>query len=87
MRERLAAVTGGAPLVIVDLDADDAIAAVEVAVSASPRPQVLAYVSHVRADLVAAARAAGADQVMARSAFVAKLEQIVRTVGGAEPAA
>lgn len=84
LHERLAvtvgATNGGAPaLVIVDLDAEEAIEAVEAAARSLPRPRVLAYVSHVRADLAAAARTAGADQVMARSAFVADLDAIVRS--------
>ena len=37
---------------------------------------LLAYVSHVRADAIEAARAAGADRVMARGAFVKNLDQI-----------
>ena len=39
--------------------------------------RTIAFVSHVRADLVAAARAAGADEVMARSAFAADLTGIL----------
>jgi CheY-like chemotaxis protein len=37
---------------------------------------LLAYVSHVREDAIAAARSAGADRVMARGAFVKNLDQI-----------
>lgn len=37
----------------------------------------IGFVSHVYADLIAAARRAGADEVMPRSAFVAKLPQIL----------
>lgn len=39
---------------------------------------VVAYVSHVNADAIAAARAAGADRVMARSAFVNELPALMR---------
>ena len=39
---------------------------------------VLAYVSHVRADLIAAARDAGADRVMARGAFAKEMQAILR---------
>ncbi len=39
---------------------------------------VVGFVSHVRADLVEAARAAGADEVMARSAFVERIGEILR---------
>ena len=39
--------------------------------------RTLGFVSHVEADAIAAARAAGIDQVLARSAFAAQLEQIL----------
>ena len=39
--------------------------------------RTLGFVSHVDADTVAAARAAGIDQVLARSAFAAQLGQIL----------
>ena len=39
--------------------------------------RILAYVSHVREDLIAAAREAGADQVMARGAFSRNLPSIL----------
>ena len=38
----------------------------------------LGYVSHVHADVIAAARAAGVDQVLARSAFVDQLASILK---------
>lgn len=38
---------------------------------------ILAYVSHVREDLIAAAQQAGADQVMARGAFAKNLAAIL----------
>jgi len=37
----------------------------------------LGYVSHVQADLIEAARAAGVDDVVARSAFAARLAEIL----------
>lgn len=40
--------------------------------------RTVAFVSHVQADLVAAARAAGADEVLARSAFTARLGEILQ---------
>lgn len=39
--------------------------------------RAVGFVSHVRADVVSAARAAGADEVLARSAFVAALPDLV----------
>ncbi len=38
----------------------------------------LGFVSHVHADVIAAARAAGVDQVLARSAFVDRLASILK---------
>jgi DNA-binding NarL/FixJ family response regulator len=73
---RLRELLGQSPgIVIVDLDLDgvDAIEAIGVCRAAAAPPRIVAYVSHVRADLVTAARAAGADEVLARSAFVARL--------------
>lgn len=39
---------------------------------------VIAYVSHVQVDLRRAAEAAGADQVLARSSFVTKIDELVK---------
>jgi DNA-binding NarL/FixJ family response regulator len=44
---------------------------------ADTRPRTLGFVSHVHAEAIEAARAAGADLVLARSAFVAALPEIV----------
>jgi DNA-binding NarL/FixJ family response regulator len=41
--------------------------------------RALGFVSHVDSDAIAAARAAGIDQVLARSAFAAQLGQILTT--------
>jgi DNA-binding NarL/FixJ family response regulator len=68
-------------LVVFDLDAErtepiDTLAQVK----ADPQLAVtkaIAFASHVHAGLMAAARQAGADEVMPRSAFVATLPEIV----------
>ena len=66
-------------LVIFDLDSGkmrpmDAIAAMK----ADPALRdVLGFVSHVHDDVIASARAAGIDQVLARSAFVERLGAIL----------
>lgn len=39
--------------------------------------RTLGYVSHVQTDVIAAARAAGIDEVLARSAFAERLGQIL----------
>jgi DNA-binding NarL/FixJ family response regulator len=45
--------------------------------------RTLGYASHVQADTIAAARKAGVDQVLARSAFSERLGEILRS-GGSE---
>ena len=42
-----------------------------------PGTRVVGFVSHVQSELIAEAREAGIDEVMARSAFVAKLPALV----------
>ena len=39
----------------------------------------LGFVSHVDSDVIAAARGAGIDEVLARSAFIARLAEILTT--------
>jgi CheY-like chemotaxis protein len=68
-------------LVIFDLDSAkmrpmDAIAAMK-ADRALREVPTLGFVSHVHGDVIAGARAAGIDQVMARSAFVERLGSIL----------
>jgi DNA-binding NarL/FixJ family response regulator len=70
-------------LVIFDLNSSrlapmDAIAAIK----ADPSlvgVKTLGYVSHVDSDAIAAARQAGVDQVLARSAFTERLGEILRS--------
>jgi PleD family two-component response regulator len=47
--------------------------------------RTLGYVSHVQTDVIAAARAAGIDEVLARSAFSERLGQIL-SEGSTSPA-
>ena len=69
----------GRTLVLVDLtaapDAADAIAAVK---ADHPHASVIAFARHDATNAIRAARAAGADRVLARSAFVAQLPDILR---------
>lgn len=59
---------------MVDLDlGDTALALIEQAKAHAAAPVVIAFGSHVATELLNAARAAGADQVLPRSAFTAKL--------------
>lgn len=80
--------TAGARLVLVDLDrrsADvlDAVRALKADDDVARIPLV-AFVSHVDAGRIAEARAAGADRVLARSAFVRELPKLLGEAG-AEP--
>jgi CheY-like chemotaxis protein len=74
----------GARLVLLDLDARWLdVTAVMAALRGDERTaaaQVVAFVSHVRTDAIAAARAAGADRVLARSAFVRELPSLLGAV-------
>lgn len=80
-----AALRDAAPsLVLVDLGAPAAIDRIrDLRALPGPPATIVAFVSHVRADLIVAAREAGADRVLARSAFVAELPALMRR----EPAA
>ena len=42
--------------------------------------RIIAFVSHVQEDLISAARAAGCDSVMARSAFTRELPNLLRSL-------
>lgn len=72
-----------ARLVIVDLNtaAPDACAAVAVARAHLSNPRIIAYVSHVDAQLAAKAREAGAHQVLPRSRFHLELPDLLATPG------
>ena len=48
--------------------------------------RTLGYVSHVQTDVIAAARAAGIDEVLARSAFSERLGEILSLPPATEPA-
>ena len=48
--------------------------------------RTLGYVSHVQTDVISAARRAGIDEVLARSAFSERLEQILTAPASTRPA-
>jgi CheY-like chemotaxis protein len=77
----LCASAAGARLVLLDLDARwlDAPAAIRRLRGdpAAAGARIVAFVSHVRTDAIEAARDAGADRVMARSAFVRDLPTLL----------
>ncbi len=69
----------GASLLLVDLDADGAVDAIDRCRTMVPTPRIVAFGPHVRADLFTMAREAGADEVLARSAFVTRLPQLLQS--------
>ena len=66
-----AALDPDADVVAVDLSRPDALAAIERLRAAGSAAWIVAYGSHVERDALAAARGAGADEVLPRSAFFA----------------
>lgn len=72
-----------AALVIVDLDAPSAVATISALSSSSPSLRLVGFVSHVNADRIREARAAGTIEVMARSAFVNALPSLLADASGA----
>jgi CheY-like chemotaxis protein len=86
----VAAARGGARLVLVDADGErlpwaEALAALRSEADCGSVP-VVAFVSHVRQDRAEAARAAGASRVLARSAFLKELSQLVAQAAAESPA-
>lgn len=69
----------GAGLVLVDLEASGAVQAIERCGAGQRPPRIVAFGPHVREDLFAAAREAGADEVLARSAFVQRLPELLKS--------
>jgi hypothetical protein len=66
-----------AAMAIVDLDAQDAVATVVALRGAWPVLRVVGFVSHVHAERIREARAAGVSEVMARSTFVNTLPDLL----------
>lgn len=79
--DSLAEQASGAALVMVDLSAAgvdvDALVRRLRALAAPPR-QIIAFGPHVQESLLAAARAAGCDEVLARGQFNARMDEILR---------
>ncbi len=69
-------------LVLIDLEAPDLdpIHAIELCKQSEHQPRTIAFGSHVRTDLLGAARRAGADEVLARSGFVGRLPSMLQSV-------
>lgn len=71
---------GGRATVLVDLGhaAADPPAVIHALKARPAAPRIVAFGSHQDADALQAARAAGADQVLARSAFTTRLPDLLR---------
>ncbi len=69
-----------ASMVLIDVNASgvDSVEAIAQVRQQRPGARILAFLSHVQTDLAAAARKAGADEVMPRSRFSAELPQLLR---------
>jgi len=73
---------GGVRLVLVDLSAEgDPLDAIRRCRADAASPRIVAFGPHVEADLLAAAREAGAGEVLARSAFSKKLPALLQQAG------
>ena len=68
--------------VLIDLDVTDAPAMVRQVKEHNTAIPVIAFGSHVAADVLAAAEQAGADEVMSRGEFVGKLAELLQRFGG-----
>lgn len=69
---------GGRLLALVDLaSARDGVEAIAAIKARFPSVTVIAFAPHVATERIRSARAAGADRVLARSAFVAQLPEIL----------
>jgi DNA-binding NarL/FixJ family response regulator len=69
-----------ASLLLVDmtLSGNEAAATIAAGATAEPRPRIVAFCSHVEESQAEAAREAGADRVLARSAFASRLPELLR---------
>ena len=70
-------------LVLIDLGAStlDPLAAIRLIRETPKPPRIICFVSHVETELAAAARAAGADLVLARSQFSSQLPSLLQAAG------
>jgi DNA-binding NarL/FixJ family response regulator len=78
----LSAVGPATRLVLVDVQARDAVEAVKRVKERAPTARVVAFGPHVAEGALAAVREAGADRVMPRGQFVRELAGLVAEVSG-----
>jgi len=69
--------SGPVDLVVVDLSRPGVLDALGRRTPLEPRPRVVGFGSHVDRDLLDAARSAGCDEVLARSAFFGRLGDLL----------
>jgi hypothetical protein len=77
LTDTLTASPGGRLIVDLNVTAVDPIAAIKAAKALPTPPHIIAFLSHVQVELAESARTAGADQVLPRSAFSAKLPELL----------
>jgi DNA-binding NarL/FixJ family response regulator len=82
LREAVEAQGCGGVLVDLGMETDEAVAAIRALKRMAEPPIVVAWGSHVDAEALEAARAAGADRVLARSAFTRRLPDLLRELAG-----
>ena len=82
LRAAVEAEGSGGVLVDLGMGIDEAVAAIRALKRMSEPPIVVAWGSHVDAAALEAARAAGADRVLARSAFTRRLPDLLRELAG-----
>lgn len=86
LRKRLDRVDDGKPndpvsAVLVDLDTGEAgLSLIDLSKSHSPEVPVIAFGAHVATEMLKGARDRGADEVMPRGAFTARLPQILQAL-------
>lgn len=67
-----------AKLVLIDMDAAEAVDAIKFAAGLASKPKVIAFYSHVKDELREAAKEAGATDVMTRSRFTECLPELLK---------
>lgn len=78
---KLTTAAGGTLIVDLNITAVDPLAAIKAAKALPAPPRIIGFLSHVQAELAAAAQSAGADLVLPRSAFSAQLPELLATCG------
>ncbi len=85
-RDRVTSLPGSAVIIDLNHRSGEAVETIRAIKSdpAANSTRVIGFLSHVQGELAAAARAAGCDEVMARSAFNRQLAQLLRELAQAD---